>query len=134
MHDQAVREVDYDVRGAVSGPRAAIVVDGQNRILGISDALADAVGWAVQDLVGRRVVAIVPPRYHEAHIAGLTRHLSTGQPHALRVDLQLPVLRADGSEVLCDFWIDADRSRSGQPVHIAFVSPVRADADRRQSG
>ena len=122
--DQAVREFDYDVAAVVDGPRTAIVVDSQNRILGISDALASEIGWDAGDLVGRRVVAIVPPHFREAHVAGVTRHLSTGEAHALRVDLQLPVLRADGSEVLCDFWIDADRSRSGQPVYIAYVSPT----------
>lgn len=124
-HDAAARDVDYDVQQAVNGPRTAIVVDGQNRILGISEALAVEIGWEVEELVGRRVVAIVPARYREAHVAGLTRHLSTGQAHALRVGLQLPVLRANGTEVLCDFWIDADRSRSGQSVYIAFVTPVR---------
>jgi PAS domain S-box-containing protein len=122
--DQAVREFDYDVASVVDGPRTAIVVDSQNRILGISKALAREIGWAVDDLVGRRVVAIVPPQFREAHVAGLTRHLSTGEAQAPHVDLQLPVLRADGSEVVCDFWIDADRSRSGQPVYIAYVSPA----------
>ena len=122
--DQAAPEVDYDVAAVVSGPRTAIVVDGQNRILGISSALAAEIGWQVNDLIGRRVVAIVPPQFREAHVAGLTRHLSTGQAHALRVDLQLPVLRLDGSQVLCDFWIDADRTRSGQQIYIAYVAPV----------
>lgn len=123
--DHAVREFDYDVLDIVEGSRTAIVVDSQNRILGISQALASEIGWDVDDLVGRRVVAIVPPHFREAHVAGLTRHLSTGTAHALRVALQLPVLRADGSEILCDFWIDTDRSRSGQPVYIAYVSPVQ---------
>lgn len=58
-------------------------------------------------------------------MAGLTRHLSTGQGHALRSDLQLPVLYADGTEVLRNFWIDTDRSRSGQPVYNAYISPAR---------
>lgn len=124
QQDDAVRQFDYDVRSVIDGARTAVVVDGQNRILGISDALATEIGWDPSDLVGRRVVAIVPPRYREAHIAGLTRHLSTGQAHALRVDLQLPVLRADGTEVLCDFWIDADRTATGQPVYIAYISPA----------
>lgn len=122
--DQAVREIDYDVAGVVGGPRTAIVVDAQNRILGISVPLAQEIGWQVDDLVGRRVVAIVPPRFREAHVSGLTRHLSTGQAHALRVDLRLPVLRADGTELLCDFWIDADRSPAGLAIYIAYVSPV----------
>lgn len=124
--DQDVRGVDYDVQAALGRGPTAIVVDSQNRILGISEALAQEIGWTPADLVGRRVVAIVPPRFREAHVAGLTRHLSTGQAHALRVDLQLPVLRADGSEVLCDFWIDADQSGSGHPVYIAHVRPVAA--------
>lgn len=122
--DQAVREVDYDVQGVLQGQRTAIVVDSQNRILGISDSLAAEIGWRADDLVGRRVVAIVPPRFREAHVAGLTRHLSTGEAHALEVDLQLPVLRADGSEVLCDFWITADRTASGLAVYVAYVSPA----------
>lgn len=126
--DHAVREVDYDVSAVVNGDRTAIVVDRQNRILGITAALAAEIGWDVDDLVGRRVVAIIPPSWREAHVAGLTRHLSTGQAHALRVDLQLPVLYADGTEVLRDFWIDADRSRSGQPVYIAYISPARTTA------
>jgi len=58
-------------------------------------------------------------------VAGPTRHVITGQAHALRVGLQLPVLHADGTKLLCDFWIDADRSRSGQPVCVAYVSPTR---------
>jgi PAS domain S-box-containing protein len=125
QRDQAVREFDYDVAGVVDGDRTAIVVDSQNRILGISEALAAEIGWTVDDLVGRRVVAIVPPRFREAHVAGLTRHLSTGQAHALGVDLELPVLRADGSEMPSSFFIDHDRSRSGAPVYIAYVSPLR---------
>jgi len=126
--DHAVREFDFDVSAVVNGDRTAIVVDGQNRILGISAALAAEVGWEVDDLVGRRVVALVPPPFREAHVAGLTRHLSTGEAHALRVDLQLPVLCADGTEVLCDSWIDADRGRNGQPVYIAYISPARTMA------
>ncbi len=119
---------DYDVHAAVDGGRTAIVIDAQNRILGISGTLAAKIGWNVDDLVGRRVVAIVPPQFREAHVAGLTRHLSTGQAHAMQVDLQLPVLCADGTELLCDFWIEADRSRSGQPVYIAYVSPAQVRA------
>jgi hypothetical protein len=84
--DHAAREAHYDVGAVVEGERTAIVVDGQNRILGISSVLAAEIGWDVGDLLGRRVVAIVPPQFREAHVAGLTRHLSTGQAHALRVD------------------------------------------------
>lgn len=122
--DASAQHVDYDVASAVNGPRTAIVIDASNRVLGISSSLAARIGWEAGDLVGRRVVAIVPPRFREAHVSGFTRHLSTGQARALRVELQLPVLCADGQEVVCDFFIDDDRTQSGQPVYIAYVSPA----------
>lgn len=103
----------------------AIAVDDANRVVAISAPLADLLGWAADDLVGRRVVAIVPPRFREAHVAGFSRHLSTGEARALGVSLQLPVLRADGTEVLCEFLIDSEPTPSGRTVYLAWISPIR---------
>jgi PAS domain S-box-containing protein len=83
-------------------------------------------GWVPEDLIGRRIVAIVPPQYREAHVAGFTRHLTTGQAHALNVPLDLPVLRADGTEVTCGFFIEAHRSARGRNVYVAWVTPHEA--------
>jgi PAS domain-containing protein len=44
-----------------------------NRIIGISRPLAHLLGWEPDDLVGRRVVTIIPPRLGEAHVAGFQR-------------------------------------------------------------
>ena len=77
-----------------------------------------------EDLVGRRVVAIVPPRFRESHVAGFSRHLSTGVARALDTPLRLPVLRADGGEVECSFLIHAERTPSGRTVYVAQIEPV----------
>lgn len=126
--DHAARDIDYDTEARLAGDRMAVVVDEHNRIVGISKALADELGWAVDDLVGRRVVAIIPPNFREAHTAGFTRHLTTGEAHALRVELQLPVLAADGSEAPYTFFIEADHTRTGRPVYIAWLTRTVADA------
>ena len=102
--------------------RWGVVADDANRILGISPALAELFGWDAEDLVGRRVVALVPPRFREAHVAGFTRHLTTGEAHAIGVELQLPVLRADGTELVCTFLIEA-RSTGGRTVYVAWITP-----------
>ena len=120
--DHAARDIDYDTDARLAGPRMAVVVDEHNRIVGISERLAHDLGWAVDDLVGRRVVAIIPPSFREAHTAGFTRHLTTGESHALRVDLQLPVLTAHGAEIPYTLFIEADHTRSGRPVYIAWLS------------
>jgi PAS domain S-box-containing protein len=115
---------DTPVREATVG---AIAVDEANRVVAVSRPLADLLGWAVTDLVGRRVVAIVPPRYREAHVAGFSRHLSTGDARALGVELRLPVLRADGTELDCRFHIESTPTPGGRVVYLAWITPLEAD-------
>ena len=112
---------DAPVRESSTG---AIAVDEANRVVAVSRPLAALLGWAAADLVGRRVVAIIPPRFREAHVAGFTRHLSTGDARALGVDLRLPVLRADGTEVDCRFLIESTATPGGRIVYVAQISPL----------
>jgi len=115
--------IDWDPSQISDSDRGAVAADDSNRIIAISRPLADRLGWDPADLVGRRVVAIVPPQFREAHVAGFTRHLTTGEAHALGVELDLPVLRADGTEVLCSFFIEAHRTPSGRAVYVSWVTP-----------
>lgn len=85
---------------------ALIAADDRNRILAVSPAAAALLGWDIDELVGRRIVTIVPDRFREAHIAGFTRHLVTGETRVLGVELHLPVLCGDGSEVEVRLLID----------------------------
>ncbi len=115
--------VGWDVDLVRNATRGAVAADDANRILAVSTPLADRLGWEPADLIGRRVVAIVPPRFREAHVAGFTRHLTTGQAHALGVDLQLPVLCRDGTEVVCAFFIEAQTTASGRSIYVAWITP-----------
>lgn len=112
--DAVVRESD----------RWAVAADDNNRIVAVSRPAAALFGWTVDDLVGRRVVSLVPKRYREAHVAGFTRHLTTGEAHVLGVELDLPVLHADGHEVTCTFLIERAPSPPGRTVYIAWLTPV----------
>jgi PAS domain S-box-containing protein len=100
-----------------------VASDEANRIVAVSRSLADALGWAVEDLVGRRVVTLIPPRLREAHVAGFTRHLTTGEAHVLDVPLTLPVLCADGSEMTADFLVQQAPTGAGRFVYLAWIDP-----------
>ena len=114
----------WDPAPVANSDLSCVAADDGNRIVAVSRSLAATLGWAPQELVGRRVVALIPPGLREAHVAGFSRHLSTGEAHVLGVPLQLPVLRADGTELLCDFLIEEARFRVGRHVYIAWVTPV----------
>lgn len=112
---------DTAVTGATSG---VIAVDDANRVVAVSTPLLDLLGWSREELVGRRVITIVPPRFREAHVAGFSRHLSTGVARAIGVPLRLPVLLADGTERECALLIHTERTASGRTIYVADIDPL----------
>lgn len=125
VHDREdANRPDWD-RGIVTDASTPVVAaDDANRIIAVSDALASLVGWDADELVGRRVVTLVPPRFREAHVAGFSRHLSTGEAHVLGVPIDLPVLARDGSEIVCRFRIELAPPTTGRAVYIAWLEPL----------
>jgi len=131
-HRRFVEERDVDAAhrlasftaGVRDSTRRVIAADDANRIVAISRPLARELGWEVDQLVGRRIVVLIPPALREAHVAGFTRHLTTGQAHALGVPLTLPVLRADGSEVPCRFLIEQSHPAPGRSIYVAWIDPA----------
>jgi PAS domain S-box-containing protein len=117
------REISWDSSLVTDAPVGAVAADAANRIIAVSGPLAAELGWAAADLVGRRVVTLVPPRYREAHVAGFSRYLTTGEAHVIGVPLELPVLRADGSEVMCSLLIEQVDDGSA-PVYVAWITPA----------
>jgi PAS domain S-box-containing protein len=113
-----------EVALARDADRGVVAADDANRIVAISRVLADALGWDPDDLVGRRVVTLIPPHLREAHVAGFSRHLSTGEAHVLGVALELPVLHADGHEVPCRFLIERSTSVPGRAIYLAWIEPI----------
>lgn len=115
---------DWDVQIVAGSDRGAIAADDANRIIAVSRPLAQALGWAVDELVGRRLIVVIPPELREAHVAGFTRHLTTGESRALGVPLILPVLRADGTRLDCRFLITQTPATTGRAVYVAWIDPL----------
>lgn len=125
FHDRAAPKVpEWDAAIVSESTSGAIAADDANRIIAISRPLAAVLGWDPGELVGRRVVAVIPPALREAHVAGFSRHLSTGGAHIFGVPLDLPVLRKDGSEVRCRFLIERAPRDRGRSVYVAWIEPL----------
>jgi PAS domain S-box-containing protein len=101
-----------------------IAFDEADRIVAVSRPLADLLGWDVDQLVGRRVVTIIPPALREAHVAGFSRHLHTGGARLLGVPLEVPLLHRDGGEVPCRIVLERAPAGAGRPVYLARVGPL----------
>jgi PAS domain S-box-containing protein len=99
-----------------------VAADDVNRIIAVSPAARELLGWG-EDLVGRRIVAVVPERYREAHIAAFTLHVLTGERRILDREVSVPVLRRDGSEVPVWLTVRRESSADGHAVFLATMRP-----------
>jgi PAS domain S-box-containing protein len=105
----------------VSGsPRSLIAMDEAGFIVGVSASAAALLGYEnPAALRGSRLLRIVPRRYHQAHVAGTTLHLTNGRSPLLGKRLSVPVVRADGEEVVLDLQVGPRRLVEGRHVFIA---------------
>ncbi|MFC3687826.1 ATP-binding protein [Aquipuribacter hungaricus] len=116
---------EWDTAEVRSSPRAVVAADDAGRVVAVSPSMAALVGWDVGDLAGQRIVALVPARLREAHVAGFTRHLATGETVILGLHVTLPVLHADGHEVACRVLIEpAPGAPEGTGRFLAWFDPA----------
>jgi PAS domain S-box-containing protein len=113
--------VEWDTSVVRTATEAVIAADDRNRILAASPAAFDLLGWD-DDPVGRRIVAVIPERFREAHIAAFTLHLLTGETRILDREVAVPALRRDGTEVAVRLLVQRDSAAEG---HTVFVATLR---------
>jgi PAS domain S-box-containing protein len=89
----------WDVSDITAASEALIAADDSNRILAVSVSAAKMLGWRPDDLVGERIIAIIPERLHETHIVGFLRFLLTGRQGIIGSLVTVPARRADGTEI-----------------------------------
>ena len=100
-----------------------MVADEANRLIFVSQAAAELLGWEQDDLIGRRLTAIIPPALREAHLASFTRFQVTGEGEVGgAVDLRVPAMRKDGSELEVELLIEPVRRSKGRQVLRAVIA------------
>ena len=124
-HEEAPRTtaaLDWDPAGVDGSERAVIAADDANRIVAVRDRALALLGYADRaDLVGRRLIVVIPWRYHQAHVAGYTLHLTVGRDVLIGRTVTVPFLRADGTELEARMRLDTESLPNGRRVFIAEV-------------
>lgn len=122
---KVVREISWDRRRVSEASTGMIAADQANRILAVSRVALEILGYDHPDqLVGRRIVSIVPERYRQAHIAGFTMFVLEGRQPLLGTPVTVPALRRDGSEVDVELLITAEQVSDGQQLLLADIRPA----------
>ncbi|HWG89510.1 MAG TPA: PAS domain S-box protein [Candidatus Thermoplasmatota archaeon] len=76
-----------------------ITIDDRGRVLEWNPAAEETFGYPAAQAMGREISElIIPPSYREAHRRGMARHGATGEGPILNRRIEMPAMRADGTE------------------------------------
>jgi PAS domain S-box-containing protein len=109
---------------------AVISIDQHSRVTYVNSAFERTFGYRAEEAIGRDLAeTIVPPPLREAHRRGFARHLATGEATILNRRIEMPAMRADGTE----FPVELAVTRTGAPGEPAFTAYVRDITDRQRA-
>ena len=118
----ALSELGWTTSQVTASVNALLAADDTGRIVAISASALAMLGYDdASQLVGNRLVTIIPPRFRQAHLAGFTLFFSTGRAPLLGRAVTVPALRGDGSELPVELTIRSESLRGGRHVFVAVL-------------
>ena len=114
---------DWDPGEVTDAAGWLLAADATSRILAVSAEAVRILGYDdPAELVGRRIVTIIPERYRQAHVAGFTMYLLVGRRPLLDRTVTLPALRRDGNEVAIRLTVRSPSGTNGHSVLLADIA------------
>ena len=115
--------LSWDLASVTLSGDALVASDDTNGIVAVSTTAAELLGYdGPEQLVGHRLIAIIPDRYRQAHVAGFTLHLLNGRDTLLGTRVVVPVRRRDGTETMVALVVEAHRAEDGRAVFVATLT------------
>lgn len=90
-----------------------VLADNLGNVQGINDAFERVYGWTLADLGGEPLTRILPGAFQMSHQLGFSRFQSTEQSQILGHPLRLKTVCRDGTEVVSDHFIVAEKGPDG---------------------
>jgi PAS domain S-box-containing protein len=101
-----------------------ITMDADGRVVEVNQATERTFGYPASEMVGRDLAdLIIPPELREPHRRGLERYVATGQSRMVGHPVDLPAMRADGSEFPVEIAITRPRL-AGPPLFTGYLRDV----------
>ena len=123
---QGLRETEARTRAIFeSALDALITMDAEGRIQDFNLAAEQMFGYKKSEAVGLPVAdVVIPAHLRDRHREGLQRYLKTGEANVLGRRIQMPALRADGTEFPVEFSIAVTQQPGLPPFFTAYVRDI----------
>jgi PAS domain S-box-containing protein len=101
-----------------------ITMDADGRVVEVNQAAERTFGYGASEMVGRELAElIIPPTLRQAHRRGLERYVASGRSRMLGHPVELPAMRADGSQFPAELAITRPRL-AGPPLFTGYLRDV----------
>jgi len=122
---RSARATALPVQEVQSSTENLIAADEGDRIVAASESVAELLGYdGPEELVGRRLLAIIPDRFHQAHIAGFTLHQLVGRSPLLEREVDVPARRRDGTEIDVHLKVTRKHAINGTVFFVARLREI----------
>src|SRR5688572_5424570 len=128
---QEIRERESQIQAIFNAAPDAVIVIDQNGIIVKWNPQAELLfGWSASELIGKHLSeTIIPPRYRDAHEAGLSHFLKTGEGTVIGRSIEIQAINKNN--------IEFDVSLSISPTKVngsyLFIGFVRDITDRKKT-
>ena len=102
---------------------AIVLANHHGRIMSWNPAAESMFGYSTEEIFGQPLTAIMPTRYHEAHVSGMKRLQATGEPRVLRKTLALHGLRKNGQEFPIELSLNS-WNNGAHPSYSGFIRDI----------
>ena len=108
-------------------PDAVVLADRNGTMILWNQSAARLFGYTEKEVIGQPLTLLMPHRYREAHLAGMTRLETTGETRVMGRTVELHGLRKDGTEFPLELSLGIGKSPEG-----VFYSGIIRDITRRK--
>ncbi|MEU3554757.1 SpoIIE family protein phosphatase [Streptomyces fragilis] len=120
--------VPFDPAQVRDSRTPTVAADEENRIVAVNAAAAGLLGWEPDELVGRRLLTIIPEHLRQRHKEAFTSLLFTGRARILGRSVPLPALHRDGRQVPIRLVVQTQHTADGRTLFVAHLIPRAGEA------
>ncbi|HEX5782802.1 MAG TPA: PAS domain S-box protein, partial [Solirubrobacteraceae bacterium] len=103
---------------------AIITMDAEGNVMSVNRSAEEMFGYRAEEMIGRELAElIIPPHLREPHRRGVERYVATGEGEMVGHPVELPAMRADGSEFPVEIAVTRPQV-AGPPVFTGFMRDV----------
>lgn len=131
LHTSKLKDSEAQIKTIFeNAPDAVVVTDTEGKVLNWNPAAFRIFGWREEEILGKLLHnVLIPPRYRQEHLAGLSLFLTTGEQSILNTTFESPALQKNNIEIQVEMSIAPAKLKE----HYLFIYFLRDITDRKKA-